>query len=65
LYRRYQTLTRIELKQQRVGYNLGGDRVRLSGVSEIPEFEELGNLPPGVHLGEYEEFVDRFGTSFK
>jgi hypothetical protein len=29
----------------------------------IPEFDENGNLPPGVHFCEWEEFVDRFGTS--
>lgn len=27
----------------------------------IPEFDENGNLPPGVHFCEWEEFVDRFG----
>ena len=34
-------------------------------MSEIPEFDEYGNLPPGVHFCEWEEFVDRFGTNFK
>jgi hypothetical protein len=29
----------------------------------IPEFYENGNLPPGVHFCEWEEFVDRFGTN--
>ena len=29
----------------------------------IPEFDENGNLPPGVHWAEWEEFVDRFGTT--
>jgi len=29
----------------------------------IPEFDENGNLPPGVYFCEWEEFVDRFGTS--
>jgi hypothetical protein len=29
----------------------------------IPEFDENGNLPPGVHFCEWEEFVDRFGTN--
>ena len=29
----------------------------------IPEFDENGNLPPGVHFCEWEEFVDRFGTT--
>ncbi|MGB6170319.1 MAG: hypothetical protein WBF52_22255 [Geitlerinemataceae cyanobacterium] len=29
----------------------------------IPEFDERGNLPPGIHFGEWEEFVDRFGTN--
>jgi hypothetical protein len=32
-------------------------------VSEIPEFDEHGNLPPGVHFCEWEEFVQRFGTN--
>jgi hypothetical protein len=34
-------------------------------VSEIPEFDEYGNLPPGVHFCEWEEFVDQFGTTVK
>jgi hypothetical protein len=34
-------------------------------VSEIPEFDEYGNLPPGVHFCQWEEFVDRFGTTAK
>lgn len=29
----------------------------------IPEFDEHGNLPPGVHWAEWEEFKDRFGTT--
>ncbi len=29
----------------------------------IPEFDQNGNLPPGVHFCEWEEFVDRFGTN--
>lgn len=32
-------------------------------MSVIPEFDERGNLPPGVHFCEWEEFVDRFGTN--
>jgi hypothetical protein len=31
----------------------------------IPEFDENGNLPPGVHWCEWEEFEERFGTDFK
>ncbi|MBD2776008.1 DUF6932 family protein [Iningainema tapete] len=31
----------------------------------IPEFDENGNLPPGVHWAEWEEFVERFSTNFK
>jgi len=31
----------------------------------IPEFDENGNLPPGVHFGEWEEFKERFGTNYK
>ena len=27
----------------------------------IPDFDENGNLPPGVHFCEWEEFKDRFG----
>ena len=27
----------------------------------IPDFDENGNLPPGVHICEWEEFQDRFG----
>lgn len=30
----------------------------------IPEFDENGNLPPGVHFCEWEEFKDRFATNF-
>jgi hypothetical protein len=37
--------------------------VSCSGVSEIPEFDEYGNLPPGVHFCEWDEFVERFGTN--
>ncbi len=29
----------------------------------IPEFDEHGNLPPGVYWAEWEEFKDRFGTT--
>jgi hypothetical protein len=29
----------------------------------IPEFDENGNLPPGVHWAEWEEFKERFGTT--
>lgn len=29
----------------------------------IPEFDENGNLPLGVHFCEWEEFVERFGTT--
>lgn len=29
----------------------------------IPDFDENGNLPAGVHWAEWEEFVDRFGTT--
>jgi hypothetical protein len=29
----------------------------------IPDFDENGNLPRGVHWAEWEEFVDRFGTT--
>lgn len=29
----------------------------------IPEFDENGNLPPGVHWATWEEFVERFGTT--
>lgn len=31
----------------------------------IPEFDENGNLPPGVYFCEWEEFKERFGNSFK
>jgi hypothetical protein len=30
----------------------------------IPEFDENGNLPPGVHFCEWEEFQQKFGTNF-
>ncbi|MGB3241152.1 MAG: hypothetical protein WBB29_22900 [Geitlerinemataceae cyanobacterium] len=30
----------------------------------IPEFDENGNLPPGVHFCEWEDFLERFGTNF-
>jgi len=26
----------------------------------IPDFDENGNLPPGVHFCEWEEFVERY-----
>jgi len=29
----------------------------------IPEFDENGNLPPGVYWTEWEEFKERFGTT--
>lgn len=29
----------------------------------IPKFDENGNLPPGVHFCEWEEFQDRFCTN--
>lgn len=29
----------------------------------IPEFDENGNLPPGVYFCQWEEFKDRFGTN--
>lgn len=31
----------------------------------IPNFDENGNLPPGVYFCEWEEFKERFGNSFK
>ena len=31
----------------------------------IPEFDENGNLPPGVHFCEWEEFNKKFGTNYK
>jgi hypothetical protein len=29
----------------------------------IPEFDENGNLPPGIHFCEWEEFIERFGIT--
>jgi hypothetical protein len=29
----------------------------------IPEFDENGNLPPGIHWAEWEEFLERFGNN--
>ncbi|KOR34024.1 MULTISPECIES: DUF6932 family protein [Planktothricoides] len=29
----------------------------------IPEFDENGKLPPGVHFCDWQEFVERFGTN--
>ena len=29
----------------------------------IPEFDENGNLPPGIHFCEWEEFKERFSTT--
>ncbi|MBC6420712.1 MAG: hypothetical protein GDA43_03385 [Hormoscilla sp. SP5CHS1] len=29
----------------------------------IPEFDENGNLPPGIHFCEWEDFKERFGTN--
>jgi hypothetical protein len=29
----------------------------------IPQFNSDGNLPPGIHLCAWEEFVARFGTT--
>ena len=34
-------------------------------MSEIPEFDEYGNLPAGVHFCEWEEFKKRFSTNLK
>lgn len=31
----------------------------------IPEFDENGNLPPGVHFCEWEEFKKRFSTTYQ
>ncbi|HAG83609.1 MAG TPA: hypothetical protein DCL61_21280 [Cyanobacteria bacterium UBA12227] len=31
----------------------------------IPEFDENGNLPPGVYFCDWEEFKERFGTNYK
>lgn len=31
----------------------------------IPEFDENGNLPPGVYFCEWEEFNERFNTNLK
>lgn len=31
----------------------------------IPEFDENGNLPPGVHFCDWDEFKERFGYTFK
>ncbi len=31
----------------------------------IPEFDENGNLPPGVHFCEWEEFLERFDYNDK
>ena len=49
-------------------YNYGTLKTRIINLryeceEVIPEFDEHGNLPPGVHFCEWEEFVDRFGTS--
>lgn len=46
-----------------VQFQLRSISLRIYGVSVIPEFDEYGNLPPGVHFCEWEEFVDRFGTN--
>lgn len=29
----------------------------------IPDFDDNGNLPPGVHFCEWEEFQEKFGTN--
>src|SRR5690349_4058193 len=29
----------------------------------IPKFEDTGDLPPGIHLVEWDDFVKRYGTS--
>jgi hypothetical protein len=29
----------------------------------IPEFDDSGNLPPGIYWATWEEIIDRFGTS--
>jgi len=29
----------------------------------IPDFDENGNLPPGIHWATWEEFIHRFGTT--
>lgn len=30
-------------------------------IALIPEFNEDGNLPPGIHFATWDEFTDRFG----
>lgn len=29
----------------------------------MPELDENGNLPPGIHWATWEELIDRFGTT--
>jgi hypothetical protein len=31
----------------------------------IPDFDENGKLPPGIHWATYSEFTDRFGTTLR
>ena len=31
----------------------------------IPDFDENGKLPPGIHFCTWEEFTDRFGTTLR
>ncbi|HBY75709.1 MAG TPA: hypothetical protein DEG47_01565, partial [Cyanobacteria bacterium UBA11148] len=31
----------------------------------IPEFDQNGNLPPGVHFCQWEEFKERFGNTLR
>ena len=50
--------------------NYGKSKRRIVNVCNecekvIPEFDENGNLPPGVHFCEWEEFNERFGTTVK
>ncbi len=46
----------VKLKGTAINFYCGCEDV-------IPEFDKNGNLPPGVHFCEWEEFVERFGTN--
>jgi hypothetical protein len=37
--------------------------VQIEACGMIPPFNELGNLPPGVHPATLDEIADRFGTA--
>src|SRR5579885_1526760 len=50
-------------KQHVPSINLTGIDTTIMLCRVIPEFDELGRLPPGVHAASWDEIVARFGGS--